>query len=136
MTALALARMAFGGTLLYLGLAILGRGGFAAFFSHLSLMALSIIVLVMAGMSAFSSGNLSAGEREDRSNRWVLWDCWCPRWARRWRQVRHRRAAGGAHPRAGDRAKYRRRSWLLQAQFGAEYAAYLSRTFRLVPGIY
>ena len=26
----------------------------------------------MTGVSLFSAGNLSAGEREDRSNRWVL----------------------------------------------------------------
>jgi protein-S-isoprenylcysteine O-methyltransferase Ste14 len=39
------------GTLAYLGLAVLGWGGVAPF---------------------FSSGNLSRGEREDRANRWVL----------------------------------------------------------------
>ena len=59
-------------TLLYLGLAVLGSGGFAAFFSHPARIALAIAVLVMSGVALFSSGNLSSGEREDRSNRWVI----------------------------------------------------------------
>jgi protein-S-isoprenylcysteine O-methyltransferase Ste14 len=63
---------AIAGTAAYLGLAILGWGGFAAFFSHPPLTALTIVVVVMTGVSLFSAGNLSPGEREDRSNRWVL----------------------------------------------------------------
>jgi protein-S-isoprenylcysteine O-methyltransferase Ste14 len=59
-------------SLAYLSLAILGRGGFAAFFSHPALIALAIAVLVLSGVALFSSGNLSPGEREDRANRWVL----------------------------------------------------------------
>ncbi len=59
-------------TFAYLGLAVLGRGGFVAFFSHSALIALSLVLLVMSGVSLFSSGNLSPGEREDRSNRWVI----------------------------------------------------------------
>ena len=59
-------------TLAYLGLAILGWGGFAAFFSHPPLIALAIALFAMTGVALFSSGNLSPGEREDRSNRWVL----------------------------------------------------------------
>ena len=59
-------------TALYLGLAILGRGGFRAFFSRPPLAALALISFGLAGASSFSSGNLSAGEREDRGNRWVL----------------------------------------------------------------
>jgi hypothetical protein len=31
-----------------------------------------IAVFVLAGVALFSGGNLSAGEREDRGNRWVL----------------------------------------------------------------
>jgi protein-S-isoprenylcysteine O-methyltransferase Ste14 len=61
-----------GTTLAYLGLAVLGWGGFAAFFSHSALLALAIALLVMAGVALFSSGNLSPGEREDRANRWVI----------------------------------------------------------------
>lgn len=59
-------------TLAYLGLAILGRGGFAAFFSRPALIALTVIVLVMAGAAFFSGGNMSPGVEEDRGNRWVI----------------------------------------------------------------
>jgi protein-S-isoprenylcysteine O-methyltransferase Ste14 len=60
------------GTLAFLGLAVLGWGGFAAFFSHPALAALVITTLVLAGVGLFSGGNLSPGVREDRGNRWVL----------------------------------------------------------------
>jgi protein-S-isoprenylcysteine O-methyltransferase Ste14 len=60
------------GALGYLGLAVLGWGGFAAFFSHPARMALAIVGFVLAGVALFSGGNLSPGEREDRANRWVL----------------------------------------------------------------
>jgi protein-S-isoprenylcysteine O-methyltransferase Ste14 len=56
----------------YLGLAILGWGGFTAFFSHPALVALAIVGVVLSGVALFSGGNLSPGEREDRGNRWVL----------------------------------------------------------------
>ena len=59
-------------TLAYLGLAILGIGGFAAFFSEPALIALAVALVAMAGVALFSSGHLGAGEREDRSNRWVI----------------------------------------------------------------
>jgi protein-S-isoprenylcysteine O-methyltransferase Ste14 len=60
------------GMLAYLGLAILGWGSFAAFFSHPALIALVIVGFLLAGVALFSGGNLSPGEREDRGNRWVL----------------------------------------------------------------
>jgi protein-S-isoprenylcysteine O-methyltransferase Ste14 len=60
------------GSLAYFGLAILGWGSFAAFFSHPALIALAIVGLVLTGVAVFSGGNLSPGEREDRGNRWVL----------------------------------------------------------------
>ena len=60
------------GTLAYLGLAVLGWGGVAAFFSHPARIALAIVLFVLAGVALFSGGNLSPGEREDRANRWVL----------------------------------------------------------------
>jgi protein-S-isoprenylcysteine O-methyltransferase Ste14 len=60
------------GTAAYLGLAILGRGGFHAFFSHPPLVALAIITCALAAAAALSGGNLSPGEREDRGNRWVI----------------------------------------------------------------
>jgi protein-S-isoprenylcysteine O-methyltransferase Ste14 len=59
-------------TLAYLGLAILGSGGLAAFFSHPALIALTVALFVMFGVALFSEGNLSPGEREDRANRWVI----------------------------------------------------------------
>src|SRR5580693_6493695 len=58
--------------LAYLGLAILGRGGFAAFFSHSALIALTILLFALSGVAIFSGGNLSRGVREDRANRWVI----------------------------------------------------------------
>ena len=59
-------------TLAYLGLAVLGWGGFAAFFSQPALLALAAVLFVLAGVALFSRGNLSPGEREDRANRWVI----------------------------------------------------------------
>ncbi|AOR71150.1 isoprenylcysteine carboxyl methyltransferase [Burkholderia stabilis] len=59
-------------TLVYLGLAVLGIGGFSAFFSHPPLTVVVIATFVMAVAAMFTEGNLSAGERENRDNRWVL----------------------------------------------------------------
>jgi hypothetical protein len=59
-------------TLSYLGLAILGWGGFAAFSPHPPLVALTITVLVLSAVAVFSVGNLSPGVREDRANRWAI----------------------------------------------------------------
>ncbi|UXU92147.1 methyltransferase family protein [Burkholderia sp. S-53] len=59
-------------TLVYLGLAVLGFGGFAAFFSHSPLTVIVVATLAMAVVAMFTEGNLSAGERENRDNRWVL----------------------------------------------------------------
>ncbi|AYZ63149.1 isoprenylcysteine carboxylmethyltransferase family protein [Burkholderia multivorans] len=66
------AALSVAATLVYLGLAVLGSGGFAAFFSHPALTVVAIATVVMTVVAAFSSGNLSSGEREDRGNRWVL----------------------------------------------------------------
>jgi protein-S-isoprenylcysteine O-methyltransferase Ste14 len=60
------------GTAAYLGLAILGWGGWTAFFSHPARVALAVMLAVMAGVSLFARGNLSPGVREDRGNGWVL----------------------------------------------------------------
>ena len=59
-------------SLAFLGLAVLGWGGFAAFFSHPPLIALTMVFFAMLIVAFFSVGNLSSGERENRSNRWVL----------------------------------------------------------------
>jgi len=72
MTTPRLALITIVGTLAYLGLAILGWGGFAAFFSHPALIALAIVLFALSGVALFSGGNLSPGVREDRANRWVI----------------------------------------------------------------
>jgi protein-S-isoprenylcysteine O-methyltransferase Ste14 len=59
-------------TAAYLGLAVLGGGGLAAFFSHSALCALAAALFVIAGAAVFAGGNLSSGVREDRANRWVI----------------------------------------------------------------
>lgn len=58
--------------LVYLGLAIVGFGGFNAFFAQPALLALALITLALTGAALFSEANLSAGYREDRANRWVF----------------------------------------------------------------
>jgi len=60
------------GTLVYLGLAVLGWGGLAEFFSDPARTVLAVATLLMTGIALFSGGNLSPGEREDRANRRVL----------------------------------------------------------------
>lgn len=59
-------------TLVYLGLAVLGRGGIAAFFAQPALSTVAAVTILLCIVGLFSEGNLSAGEREDRGNRWVL----------------------------------------------------------------
>jgi protein-S-isoprenylcysteine O-methyltransferase Ste14 len=60
------------GTLVYLGLAILGWGGISAFFAHPARIALTVVLFALTFAVLFTEGNLSGGEREDRDNRWVL----------------------------------------------------------------
>jgi protein-S-isoprenylcysteine O-methyltransferase Ste14 len=57
---------------LFLGLAVLGWGGFAEFFAHPARTAVAVITFVLVLGALFTQGNLSPGEREDRANRWVL----------------------------------------------------------------
>ena len=61
-----------GGTAGYLGLAVLGWGGFADVFCRPAFIALSVVLFALSGAALFADGNLSPGEREDRGNRWVL----------------------------------------------------------------
>lgn len=61
-----------GSTAVYLALAILGWGGFAAFFCRPAFIALTIVLVALAVAGVFAGGNLSTGVREDRDNRWVL----------------------------------------------------------------
>jgi protein-S-isoprenylcysteine O-methyltransferase Ste14 len=67
-----LALASLGGVAVYLGLAIVGWGGVDAFFANPARTALVIATAAMVVAALFSSGNLSAGEREDRSNRWII----------------------------------------------------------------
>ena len=60
------------GTAGYLGLAVLGFGGLAAFFSRPALIALVVATFVLFCTSVFAGGNVNPGVREDRGNRWVL----------------------------------------------------------------
>jgi protein-S-isoprenylcysteine O-methyltransferase Ste14 len=59
-------------TILYLGIAVFGAGGIAAFFSHPARTALAVVTFALVTAALFTEGNLSTGEREDRGNRWVL----------------------------------------------------------------
>ena len=56
----------------YVGLATLGLGGFAPFFSTPALTALLAVTVAFFTAAYFAGGNASSGEREDRSNRWVI----------------------------------------------------------------
>lgn len=47
------------GSAAYLGLAVLGWGGFAAFFAHPALIALTAVLGVIAGAAFFAGGNVS-----------------------------------------------------------------------------
>lgn len=56
-----------------IGLGILGWGGWRAFFTHPELRALVWMTLFFVVVAMFSgSSGLSAGQREDRGDRWVL----------------------------------------------------------------
>ena len=53
-------------------MAALGWGGFRSFSSHPQFVALAILIVLMMAASFFSGVNISAGVKEDRSNRWVI----------------------------------------------------------------
>ncbi|HWB58530.1 MAG TPA: isoprenylcysteine carboxylmethyltransferase family protein [Chthoniobacteraceae bacterium] len=60
------------GAAVYFGLAVVGWGGLSPFFSHAPLIGLAVATLAITVVSLFAGGNLNAGVREDRANRWVL----------------------------------------------------------------
>jgi protein-S-isoprenylcysteine O-methyltransferase Ste14 len=60
------------GTCAYAGLATLGWGGFRPFFSHPALIALVVVTIALSVVAFLAGGNLSAGVREARGNRWVI----------------------------------------------------------------
>lgn len=72
MTLMAKLALVVVGTVVYLGLAVLGWSGFSAFFSHPALIALTMAAVAVSIASLFVGGNLSAGVREDRGNRWII----------------------------------------------------------------
>jgi protein-S-isoprenylcysteine O-methyltransferase Ste14 len=53
-------------------LAALGWGGVGAFFAHRAFVALAVASLALGMVGLFTEGNISPGQEEDRSNRWVL----------------------------------------------------------------
>ncbi len=57
---------------LYVGLAVLAFGGVHAFFTHPPLTTLVVVTAIAVVAGLFTRGNLSSGEREDKSNRWVF----------------------------------------------------------------
>lgn len=64
--------LAVASTLVSLGLAIVGAGGISAYFSNPARTAAVIITIVLWAVALLSNANLSPGEQEDRSDRWVL----------------------------------------------------------------
>lgn len=54
------------------GLAIVGWGGWGAFFAHPALRVLAWVTVGLAALAVPSGGSICTGEKEDRSNRWVL----------------------------------------------------------------
>ncbi|WP_104655147.1 methyltransferase family protein [Ralstonia insidiosa] len=56
----------------YLALAAWGWGGVGPLLEHPARVALVVVTVALTIAALFAGGNLSAGEREDRSNRWVL----------------------------------------------------------------
>jgi protein-S-isoprenylcysteine O-methyltransferase Ste14 len=60
------------GIVIQFGLAIAGWGGWTRFFAHPALRALLWVAVGLAVLATFTEGGISSGEKEDRSNRWVL----------------------------------------------------------------
>jgi protein-S-isoprenylcysteine O-methyltransferase Ste14 len=58
--------------LIQFGLAVLAWGGRRPFFSHPALIALAVVTVAFMIVAPLTSGNVSSGAKEDRSNRWVL----------------------------------------------------------------
>jgi protein-S-isoprenylcysteine O-methyltransferase Ste14 len=58
-------------------LAISAWGGWRAFFAHRAFIALAAVLVCMLAVLPFTAGNLNAGEKEDRGNRWVLGALFC-----------------------------------------------------------
>lgn len=59
-------------SLVYFALVISGAGGVRAFLSRPPYVVMGVVLLAATVIAPFTQGNVSAGEREDRSNRWVV----------------------------------------------------------------
>jgi hypothetical protein len=59
-------------TAAFVGFAVIGWGGPAAYFAHPALTVLTLVTFALMLASAFTAVNLDSGQREDRSNRWVV----------------------------------------------------------------
>jgi hypothetical protein len=130
------------------GLAIAGWGGWTAFWSHPAFEALAGVTAVLMVLAAPSGGGLSTGEHEDRSNRWVqaafsviallmsFFSAYTDRIGFWTLDGDTMRWVGVAICFAGGVVRIRSEERLLREHFGAEYDAYVARTWRLVPGIY
>jgi protein-S-isoprenylcysteine O-methyltransferase Ste14 len=63
---------AIAGIVIQFALAIAGWGGWGPFFAHPPFRALAWVTVGLTVLAVPSGGGMSAGEKEDRSNRWVL----------------------------------------------------------------
>jgi protein-S-isoprenylcysteine O-methyltransferase Ste14 len=57
---------------LFVGLAVLGWGGWSAFIENPVRAAAVVIIALITIAAMFSSGNISSGRREDTTNRWIF----------------------------------------------------------------
>jgi protein-S-isoprenylcysteine O-methyltransferase Ste14 len=64
--------LVFLGPVVFLALAAAGWGGFGNFIAQPPFVAVGAVTFLLAGASLFTSASLSAGVREDRSNRWII----------------------------------------------------------------
>lgn len=122
--------------MIYVGLAIVAYGGFARFFAHPALTALTVLTIVIGLLAGFVPA------LADRYGLWVI-DGEIIRWIGVGLYVAgcaFRAPAIGVVLVASILfpviARIRAEERLLQQQFGAEYDAYRAHTWRLVPGVY
>jgi protein-S-isoprenylcysteine O-methyltransferase Ste14 len=66
------AALSFGGTFVYLAVAVLGYGSISGFFSRPPLVGLTLVFLALGVAAFFAGGSMSPGVREARDNRWVI----------------------------------------------------------------
>jgi protein-S-isoprenylcysteine O-methyltransferase Ste14 len=57
---------------LYIGLAVLGWGGWSVLMAHPARAGAVIAIAVFSVLAMFTTGNISSGRREDTKNRWIF----------------------------------------------------------------